>query len=116
MSHIPYTRFMACVTNVTTPKEWRAFLRSDEGAVWAYRRWIEAGRKYEPVAAECSVHYNTVRKAVGRGADLVNELAPAPDTSAGPSHLSTGVNQQIQKNDTTPSPNAGGTGEPDGGK
>lgn len=34
----------------------------------------------------------------------------------GQADLSTGVNQQIPKNDTTPSPTAAGSGEPDGGR
>ncbi|MBX7132579.1 MAG: hypothetical protein K1X67_07895 [Fimbriimonadaceae bacterium] len=41
---------------------------------------------------------------------------PGPTAKGSLSDLSTGVNQQIPNNDTTPSPDAGGTGEPDGGK
>lgn len=41
---------------------------------------------------------------------------PLQGLDGGLSDLSTGVIQQNQKNDTTPSPDAGGTGEPDGGK
>ncbi len=40
---------------------------------------------------------------------------PGPTSQGVPSDLSTGMNQQIQV-DSTPSPGAAGSGEPDGGK
>lgn len=62
-----------------TPSDRRRFLRTDEGADWAYRRWLEHDRRYEPVAVAAGVHYNTIRKAVRRGAARAEGDASSAD-------------------------------------
>lgn len=66
---------MRCQELPENPAEIRKFLRSDDGAVWAYAKFLESGRRYEPVAALCFVHYNTIKKAVRRGEELAGRAA-----------------------------------------
>ena len=56
-------------------KEGRDFLRTDEGAKWAFLR-RQSGASAEAIAIACGVSYNTVRLAIRRG--RVTTVAKTP--------------------------------------
>jgi hypothetical protein len=58
------------------------------------------------------------RRRKGDPSPMPNSSGPhaLQGVDGGRSHLSTGVNQQIPNNDTTPSPSGEGIPKPDGGK